>query len=52
MCRRLQKATGLATKSRSARSVSTIQNLRTRMNKYSHEPAVRALDEQLPALTA
>jgi hypothetical protein len=51
-CDRLQAATGLATQSRSARSVSTIQSLRTRMNKFSHEPSVRALDDQLLALTA
>jgi hypothetical protein len=45
-------AAGLATQSRSARSVSTIQGLRTRMNKFSHEPSVRSLDERLLALTA
>jgi len=51
-CDLLQKATGLATQSRSARSVSTIQSLRARMNKHSHEPSVRALDEHLLAPTA
>ena len=45
------KATALAAQSRSARSVSTIRGLRTKMNKFSHEPSVRALDDQLLALT-
>lgn len=46
------KATALATQSRSARSVSTIRGLRTKMNKFSHQPSVRALHDQLLALTA
>ncbi|MGW6196981.1 hypothetical protein ACWF0M_12615 [Kribbella sp. NPDC055110] len=51
-CDLLQIATGLALQSRSARSVSTIQSLRGRMNKHAADPAVRTLDEHLLALTA
>ncbi|GAA3117301.1 tetratricopeptide (TPR) repeat protein [Kribbella aluminosa] len=51
-CDLLHKAIGLALQSRSARSVATIQSLRERMDKHAAEPAVRALDEHLLALTA
>lgn len=51
-CVQLSTAAGLAEQGRSPRSVATIRTLRSRMDEYATEPAVRTLDERLRTLAA